>query len=571
MTGCFRLRPASFRGSADSDYGPGTKAFETQEWEEADSLLQEALQVLQQLPKRQRAFCDVFDLHYRLAVCSYHTQAPVDAEEALMSLVQQSASSDRQREYIYNATHLLSHLYIRMGQLENARMECEKALQARRRLLGKQSDASLESTALMVHIYVLLNNRARAKSYLAMIPEIRRDAIVKGVEESLGTKLEDIELQSPLTRSISDMSDLAITRSQSRTSAASPQLPMEDYCFGPVSSRMSQLPTARLRQSHQSITSTQADSEHLRSTTVTSLSSLRSRSGSRTTDKERASEAYSTYPEAVDATLYPLRSPLDEGAAFKGKTLSRKEVLDKIGCQPKDGIEDAVCDGDHPAFANLLSSKKVSWKSKLRKHVRSERVTALHFAAVFGEVEMARRLLGANFNINETPYGYSTSLTPMKFAIGARQVTMVEFLVANGARPSGSDSWSTLAGQLMNRSWLNKTMSEADKDIVPTQMIAILKILIKHGWHMNAPFETAGGTVLHQAVSFWTGSYKWDLHLRTAMTSFLCEIGANPRQSNREGKTPYDMASASGHQDLLMILDRAAKKKPSMDEPVKPD
>lgn len=70
-----------------------------------------------------------------------------------------------------------------MAQVDRARSECEKALQARRQLLGKQSDASLESTALMAHIYVLLNNRARAKSCLAMIPEARIDAVHKIVEE----------------------------------------------------------------------------------------------------------------------------------------------------------------------------------------------------------------------------------------------------------------------------------------------------------------------------------------------------------------------------------------------------
>lgn len=118
---------------------------------------------------------------------------------------------------------------------------------------------------------------------------------------------------------------------------------------------------------------------------------------------------------------------------------------------------------------------------------------------------MARHLLGSSFNINEVPYGYTTSITPLKFAIGARQVDMVEFLIANGAKPSVPDSWSTLAGQLTNRSWLMKTMSEAEKEYAPNRMIAILIILLKHGWDVNAPFETSGGTVLHQAVTFWTG------------------------------------------------------------------
>ena len=548
----------------------GTKAFEAQEWEEADSLLQEALRVLQQLPKQQRAFCDIFGLHYKLAVCAYRTQEPADAEEALMSLVQQSASSDKQREYIYDAAHLLSLLYIRMGQVDRARSQCEKALQARRRLLGKRSDASLESTALMAHIYVLLNNRARAKSCLAMIPEARRDTVIKIVEESLGMKVEHLESSPLLTRSMSEDSDLAVKRIQSRLSPSSLGLPLENRCYGPVSAMILQPPVAGFRQSHQRIPSNQAGLEDLQSVTETSLSSAEERSESRATEKEvaneatekeRANEDYSTYPEALGAAALSPGEPPEADDTFKGKTLSRKDILDKIGCRPKDNIEDAVCDGDHSAFDNLFNSKKDFWRSKLRKRVRPERVTALHFAALFGEIDMARRLLGSGFNINEVPYGYTTSLTPLKFAIGARQVDMVEFLIANGAKPSEPDSWSTLAGQLMNRSWLMKTMSEAQKEHVPNRIIAILGILLKHGWDVNAPFETSGGTVLHQAVAFWTGSYRWDLYVRAVMTSFLCERGADPFQANTEGKTPYDMASASGHQDLLLFLGRGSKKK----------
>lgn len=539
----------------------GTKAFEAQEWEEADSLLQEALRVLQQLPKQQRAFCDIFGLHYKLAVCAYHTQKPADAEEALMSLVQQSASSDEQREYIYGAAHLLSYLYIRKGQVDRARSECEKALQARRRLLGKRSDASLESTALMAHIYALLNNRARAKSCLAMIPEPRRDAVLRIVERSLTMKVEHLDSSSLPTRPTSEDSDLAVKRIQSGLSASSLALPMENHCYGDLSAIVLQSSAASLRQSQQCIPSKKAGLEDLQSVTVTSLSSAEERSESRATEIMRANEDYSVYPEALGATALSPREPLEADETFKGKSLSRKEILEKIGCRPKDGLEDAVCDGDHSAFANLLNSKISFWRSKLRKRVRSERVTALHFAALFGELDMARRLLASNFNINEVPYGYTTSLTPLKFAIGARQVDMVEFLIANGARPSRPDSWSTLAGQLMNRSWLMKTMSEAEKVYVPNRIIAILRILLKHGWDVNVPFETSGRTVLHQAVTFWTGSYKWDMNLRAAMTSFLCERGADPFRADTEGKTPYDIASTSGHQDLLLVLDQGSKKK----------
>jgi tetratricopeptide (TPR) repeat protein len=543
----------------------GLKAFEVQEWEEADSLLLEALQVLQQLPKQQRAFCDIFDLQYRLAVCAYHLRESAEAKEALTSLIQQSASSDEQRGYIYDAVHLLSLLYIRTGQVDRALSECEKALQGRRRLLGKRNDASLESTALMAHMCVLLNNSARAKSYLAMIPEARRDVVVKNVERSLGTKVELLESPSLPTRSISEGSDLAVHGIQSRLSASSLALPVSkesrlsasslaltagNRFSGPVTAMNPQSPAASLRDSHQFIPSNKAGLEDLKSAAMTSFSSPDDRNESRATKKGKAHEDHPTDPEA------PAAAPLS-----LGETLSRKEILERIGCQPRDRIEDAVCDGDHPLLASLLDKKKGFWKSKVRKRMRSERVTALHFAALFGEIDMARRLLSSSFNINEVPYGYTTQLTPLKFAIGARQVDMVEFLIANGARPSEPDSWSTLAGQLMNRSWLMKTMSEGEKEYVPNRILLILGILIKHGWDVNAPFETSGGTVLHQAVTFWTGSYIWDLDLRAAVTSFLCERGADPFQTNTEGKTPYYLALVSGHQDLLLVLARGSKPK----------
>jgi tetratricopeptide (TPR) repeat protein len=548
----------------------GTKAFEAQEWEEAESLLQEALRLLLQLSQQQRAFCDIFALQFRLTVCSYHTQQPADAEAALTNLVQQSASSDRQHEYIYDASHLLSHLYIRTGQIDRARSECEKALQGRRRLLGKRSDAALESTALMAHIYVLLDNRARAKSYLAIIPEPRRDTILKLVEESLGPKVEHFDLSSQRTRSISENSDVATKSVESRLSVVSLAPPMETHSCGSTSEVISQSPRASLVDLNQHSESDRAGLEDLQSNTVTSRALIEVESLSRATEKQQTTVEYSTDPEVVHpATLSSYELP-EAIRAIRGTPLSRKEVLDKIGCQPKDRIEQAVCDGDHLAFAGLLNKKKDFWQSKLRKRVRSERVTALHFAALFGEIDMARRLIRSSFNINEVPWGYSTSLTPLTFAIGARQVDMVNFLIANGARPSEPDSWSTLAGQLMNRSWLAKTMSEEEKEYAPNQIIAIMRILLNQGWDVKEAFESSGGTVLHQAVTFWTGSYRWDLNLRVAITSFLCQRGADPFQANKEGKTPYDMALASGHQDLLLILGRGSKMKETDDRPVEP-
>ena len=122
----------------------------------------------------------------------------------------------------------------------------------------------------------------------------------------------------------------------------------------------------------------------------------------------------------------------------------------------------------------------------------------------------------------------------------------------------------------MSRSWLMKTMSEAEKHLVPKRITEIMDILLHRGWDINAPITASGRTVLHQAVCFWTGAYKWDLSLRAAVTSFLCERGANPFQANSEGKTPYDIASASEHQDLMVIIEDHSRQKRLLGTPAMP-
>jgi hypothetical protein len=540
----------------------GAQAFELRDWEEADSLLQEGLRILQQLPRPRRSFCDIFDLHYKLAICAYHTQEPGIAEEALNSLVRLSATFDEQRVYIHNATHLLSQLYICMGRIDRARVECEKALQARRRLLGKQSDASLESMALLAHIYVLLENRALAKSCLAMIPEGRRDSVLREVEKSLGPAVEHLDFPSLLSRVVPADTTYATTeRSHSRLSTSTLGVTAPDHRRSDMGSVMSRSPAVSPWETPKSVASEETAMEDMQAFLKKSPQSAVGRKDSGLVEKDMSAQRYSSDTRKTDSTVSGPNTPLQATERPTGKTLSRQEILGKVGCQPRDKTEEAVCDGDHAALATILNKKKGFWRLSGRRRGRPERVTALHFAALFGEVYMARRLVEAGFNVNEVPFGYSTTLTPLNFAIGARQVAMVDFLTANGAKPAEPDTWSTLAAQLMGRSWLMKTMSESEKDLVPNRIVAIMNILLRHGWLINAPIATSGNTVLHQVVTFWTGAYTWDLSLRGVMASFLCERGADPFQANAEGKTPYDIASASGHQDLVSILNSCSRRK----------
>lgn len=124
-------------------------------------------------------------IDYRLAICACYTQDHDAAEEAPTSLFMLSADTTNHEGYLYDATHLLSILCIRAGKMYRAQSRCERALRGRRKLLGKESDVAQESTALMAHIHVGLNNHQRAKTVLSIIPKRRRSVIFIAVKDSL--------------------------------------------------------------------------------------------------------------------------------------------------------------------------------------------------------------------------------------------------------------------------------------------------------------------------------------------------------------------------------------------------
>jgi hypothetical protein len=556
----------------------GTTAFESQQWMEAESLLEEARRVLETLPRERRTFCDIFDLHFKMSICTYYTQDHATAEEALISLSQHEVTSDAQQERMCEASHLLSQLYVQMDRVDLAKEECERTLQTRRRLLGKRSDASFESMALMAHICVLLDNRALAKTYLSMILKDRREAILKRLAMSLGVGLGHL-----------DFSSIMYSRPPETSFAAKKGIQAEhtvnSTAVFPTDRGRHRRPPAAAHSptpSRSSIATSASSPNFWQSPPRNMLEDIgpHVQQAGWTTPPSSTGGTFDAAPALnqvvaqgqnmiVSAPTTPATIPRELEAREQKQTqlsptptepLSRKDILEKVGCQPRDNIEEAVCKGDHGGLTKLLDKKKGFWRGSLRKHVRPERITALHFAALFGEVDMARHLIAANYNVNEVPFGYSTSLTPFHFALGARQVEMVRFLIANGARPVEPDTWSTLASQLMTRSWLLKTLSDSERNGAADRIIAILEILLKAGWQINMPYGTAKATVLHQAVAFWTGSYKMDMELRAAVTRFLCSRGADPLRRNSEGKTAWDLASKEGHQDVLKILDEAGRR-----------
>lgn len=539
----------------------GTSAFSTQAWEEATSLLQEALSALLQLSPEQRAFADIFALHYRLAVCAYYTHEPADAEHALLSLDQLMPSTDEQRSCVYHSKHLLAQLYIRTQQIELAQVQCEKALQGRRRVCGKLSVEALESLALMAHVYVLLGNRARAKSCLAMMPEAQRNGVLQSVEAELQGVVSHLDFASVLTQGIGKDSSEVVEREWERVSLGSDgdsvasrggngrglASPLGVYRQGRV--REAADGTEKLPSRSQSPFETVSSSPKTPQSNLVHQAVL-----------EDDPPSWST-PTRTSISSYPLHATTpsikhsDNICPEPQTRLPRTEILRRIGCQPRDKLEQAVCTSDHALLNVHLRKRKNIWRASLRPRGAPERITALHYAALFGEVNMARRLVvEGNFNVDEIPFGYSTRLTPLHFAMGARQVGMVEMLLAHGARPVEGESWTSLAKMMLSRAWIAKTMSEAERGDAPQCIAAILAVLVRFGWDVDLPEGKDGENMLHAAVSFYSGDYEWDARLKVAICKVLCVHGADSHVRNKHGKTAFDIAAASGQKELIEVL-----------------
>jgi hypothetical protein len=156
----------------------GSNSLAESRWEEAESILKESLHYLQRLPARYRTKYDLFDLRYKLAVCTFYTHECDVARETLTAFVEQRPSTDERRLRVCHVAHLLAHLYIRAEQLEPARAMCENALKVRGRLTRKSHPDYYQSLALMSHIDDLMGLHSRAKIRLSLIPEASRETYI---------------------------------------------------------------------------------------------------------------------------------------------------------------------------------------------------------------------------------------------------------------------------------------------------------------------------------------------------------------------------------------------------------
>lgn len=168
--------------AAQQALGKGKDTFNQDDYSGASAYLAEALTMIKGLSHKQQSSCDTWELRRMLGVCAFHTTSPLEAEAALLSVLDNAPKNailnEQQRLHVSETAHLLAQTYIKLAQLEKAYRYCEYALRGRRRVLGKSHHQSYESLALMARILQLQDNNLRAEFFIVMIPESVRETYV---------------------------------------------------------------------------------------------------------------------------------------------------------------------------------------------------------------------------------------------------------------------------------------------------------------------------------------------------------------------------------------------------------
>jgi uncharacterized protein len=183
-------------------------------------------------------------------------------------------------------------------------------------------------------------------------------------------------------------------------------------------------------------------------------------------------------------------------AAYSGH-LKMAVRIAALAAKSPDGLDvfDAATVGNVQAVGGLLSGDRAS----VDDH-GPDGYTALHLAAFFGQMEVARLLLGRGADPNAVALNESR-VTPLHSAVAARHRDTASLLLALGASPNA----------------------------------------VQHG----------GWTPLHAAAR--TGD--------EAIVDMLLLRGADPTRASDDGKTAVDLAEENGHGALAKLLRTQADKR----------
>lgn len=147
-------------------------------------------------------------------------------------------------------------------------------------------------------------------------------------------------------------------------------------------------------------------------------------------------------------------------------------------------------------------------------------------AAKAGELDTVQRIVLSNSHIVNCRDLDGRHSTPLHFAAGYNRVTVVEFLLDNGAEVHASDKGGLVP--------LHNACSYGHYEVT--------ELLVKHGANVNVA-DLWKFTPLHEAAA--KGKYE--------IVKLLLKHGADPTKKNRDASTPLDLVR-EGDQDVADLL-----------------
>ncbi len=178
------------------------------------------------------------------------------------------------------------------------------------------------------------------------------------------------------------------------------------------------------------------------------------------------------------------------------------------------------CKKDEPNL-NLVSDLIVLGANLDWQDEDNYNFTALHRAAGYGRVEIARMLIdaGANLNVQNT-WGN----TPLRMGAGNGRVEIVRMLIDAGANVDAQDKWGKTS--------LNVVTYYGNAEIARMLIDAKANVNMQNEWDV---------TPLHDAAEFG----------RVEIAQMLIDAGARKDIPDNRGRLPYDLAETEELKNLL--------------------
>ena len=202
----------------------------------------------------------------------------------------------------------------------------------------------------------------------------------------------------------------------------------------------------------------------------------------------------------------------------------RGSWLERFGLTPQTELAKLICDGRLEDATNFL---KTCEQESLQ--TKAGEATPLHFAAVFGDLEVAQALVAAGAALSSWATWFLSDIhrdtTPFRCAVGGRHPNMIEFLVRELRKKYGPE-YRIFPHSLLQPLWL-----EATDCCDPQEIIDVLHTVSNLGLWQYTSWKNSSLTegrryqssVLHQACQIPASKSQ----LRKPVVGFLMEAKMN--------------------------------------------